>query len=374
MTGRVLVAPVTASPTKPLTPSHLKLLLSADVLHRATSAFTDVTLLYHPLAHAGSRQVAGFWEYLDRRYPDVAFDALGEAGIGELYVQFQRSPRAPAAAIAPYVRRAAGGWAHPASLRVLEIWRRHYRDLGMTDAGLADLRPPVLPVGDLVRLLTRHHVCVDGRPFGAPVFLDATAAGLPLRTAVTADGHANYLMSTLGELVPRLPGHDHVVLLHDVELRTDYRIIAHVLGVLGARVTRLEFPRVPIGGIARAARHGDWRGYTLDDYAGPLRAEHGAAAVALGLRCYLVAGLSRTTPDSFSRRHLHRWVRRAGRLLDELGGPPPVAGEVAAAARRLAGPAPYADPHRCLTTLFARDPVSPAAAVLAAVVGDPVLV
>jgi hypothetical protein len=369
VSARVLVAPVTASPTKPLTPSHLKLLLSADTLHRATSAFTDVTLLYHPLAHAGSRQVAGFWEYLDREHPGTAFETLGEDGVGELYVRFQRAPRAPYAAVAPYVRRAAGGWAHPASLRVLEIWRRHYRDLGMTDAGLADTRPPVLPVDDLVRLLTEHHVCVDGRPLGAPVFLDATAAGLPLRTAVTADGHANYLMSTLGELVPRLPGHDHVVLLHDVELRSDYRIVAHILGVLGARVTRLELPRVPIGGVARAARYGDWRGYTLDDYAGPLRAEHGADAFALGLRCYLVAGLSRTTPDSFSRRHLQRWVRRAGRLLDEHAGATLTAGEVAAAARRLAGPG-FVDPHRCLTTLFARDPVSPVAALLGALRGD----
>ncbi len=79
---RVLLAPVTVGPTKPLTPSHLKILPSMDVLHRANATFTDVTHVYHPLAHAGSREVAGFCEDLDSRHPGLSFGTCTEEEIG----------------------------------------------------------------------------------------------------------------------------------------------------------------------------------------------------------------------------------------------------------------------------------------------------
>lgn len=356
---RVLLAPVTVSPTKPLTPSHLKLLLSMDILHRATATFADVTHLYHPLAHAGSRQVAGFWEYLDRRHPGRAYDACTEEGIGELYSEFQRDKRVPYATLEPVVRRAETGWVHPASLRLLELWEGHYRTLGMPDPGLGRAGPGPMSAAELIELLVRNDLCIDGRPLGAPVYLDATTAGLPLRVIAGPDGHANYLMSTLCEIVPALAGHDHVVLAHDTEIRADYRTIAHVLGKLGAEVSRIEFPRVPLDGVARSTRFGGWQEYTMGAISGPLVAEFGASAFALGLRLYLVAGLGRTAPESFLLRHLRRWVHRAGQLLATHAGR---AGDTADSVylSLLAGRLPYVDPYRLVTTLLSRDPAVPA--------------
>jgi hypothetical protein len=362
---RVLLAPVTVSPTKPMTPSHLKLLLSMDILHRATATFADVRQVYHPLAHAGSRQVAGFWEYLERRCPELDFARCGEEEIGELYGQFQRDERVGYPALEPLVRRAATGWAHPASVRLLQLWEEHYRLLGMLDPGLGHPGPPPMAADELIELLVRNDLCIDGRPFGAPVYLDATAAGLPLRTMLGPDGHANYLMSTLCQLAPLLADHDHVVLAHDVEIRADYRTIAHVLTGLGAEVSRLEFPRVPLDGVARATRFGGWQGYTVTPLAGPLVAEFGAPAFALGLRLYLVAGLGRTARESFSIRHLRRWTQRAGRLLAERGERPVTSGSLAG----LAGPLPYVDPYRLVTTLLSRDAAMPPGHLLDVVLG-----
>ncbi|MBV9823907.1 MAG: hypothetical protein JO144_16885 [Actinobacteria bacterium] len=359
---RVLLAPVTVSPTKPLTPSHLKLLLSLDILHRATATFAEVTHVYHPLAHAGSRQVAGFWEYLDRRHPALALEGCTETEIGELYGQFQQSERVDYATLEPYVRRAATGWAHPASLRLQQIWEAHFRLLGMRDPALGRTGPVPMPADELIELLVHHHLCIDGRPYGAPVYLDPTPAGLPLRMVVGEDGHANYLLSTLAELVPHLASVDDVVLAHDVEIRADYRTIAHVLTRLGARVERLEFPRVPLDGIARSTRYGGWQGYTVDALAGPLVAEFGESAFALGMRLYLIAGLGRTAPDSFSVRHLRRWTQRADRLLAVRPADP---GDLSVLAGRL----PYVDPYRLVTTLLSREPVLPASRLLGAVLG-----
>lgn len=363
---RILLAPVTVSPTKPLTPTHLKLLLSMDMVHRATATFADVTHVHDPLAHAGSRQVSGFWEYLDRRHPGMDFGGRGEEEIGDLYGAFQRAERVPSAALEPVVRRAAAGWTHPATERLLDIRAGHYRTLRMIGPGRTG--PGPLPAAALIDLLARHDLCVDARAFGAPVYLDATAAGLPLRVLVGADGHANYLMSTLRELVPLIAGHDHVLLAHDTEIRADYRTIAHVLTALGARVSRIEFPRVPLDGTVRSARHGGWHAYTMGALAGPLIAECGEPAFALGLRLYLVAGLGRTARESFSVRHLRRWVHRAGRLLDAHGGGSRGAPE-GVRLDALAGRAPYVDPYRLATALLGRRPALPVADLLDVVLG-----
>lgn len=360
---RVLVVPITVSPTKPLAPSHLKVLLSMDILHRATATFADVTHLYSPLAHAGSRQVAGFWEYLDRRHPGLDYDTRTEEEIGDLYVEFQRHEPAPYAALAPVVRRAATGWVHPATARLLDLWDGHYRTLGMLLPTFGRTGPAPLPAEDLIDLLVRHDLCIDGRPYGAPVYLDATVAGLPLRVMVGADGHTNYLVSTLAEILPRLADHDHVVLAHDTDIRSDYRTIVHVLTALGTSVSRIEFPRVPLDGVIRSSRYGGWHGYTVGALAAPLLDEFGTTAFALGLRLYLVAGLGRTARESFSTRHLRRWVQRAQRLLDEHAAP---RGGGEHADRRggggrtvdlsgLAGRSPFVDPYRAVTTLLSRD-------------------
>jgi hypothetical protein len=353
----VLLAPVTVGPTKPLTPSHLKALLSMDMVHRATATFADVTHVYHPVAHTGSRQVAGFWEYLDRHHPGLAFGGCTEEEIGELYGEFQRDERVPYAALEPVVRRAGTGWVHPASARLLDLWEGHYRTLGMLNPRLGRTGPGRMPATELIELLARNDLCIDGRPLGAPVYLDATAAGLPLRVLVGPDGQANYLMSTLCEIVPLLADHDHVVLAHDPEIRADYRTIAHVLTALGAAVSRLEFTRVPLDGVARSTRFGGWQGYTVGALSGPLIAEFGAPAFALGIRLYLLAGLDRTGRESFSVRHLRRWVHRASRLLATYRGRPGDAAGISLSA--LAGRLPYVDPYRLVTTLLSRDAVVP---------------
>ncbi|OLF05267.1 hypothetical protein BLA60_37060 [Actinophytocola xinjiangensis] len=346
---RVLLAPVTVSPTKPLTPSHLKVLLPMDMLHRATATFAEVTHVYTPLAHAGSRQVAGFWEYLDRVHPGLDAPACSEERIGELYTEFQRGEPVSNAALAPVVARAAEGWAHPVSVRLLDLWARHYRTLGMRDPSFGRTGPAPMAVDDLVDELAVRHLAIDGRSFGAPVYLDATSAGLPLRMVVGADGHANYLVTTLCELVPLLAGHDHVVLAHDPELRADYRTVAHVLGAFGVGVSRLEFARVPLNGSVRSARHGDWRGYTVGALAHGFADEYGEAAFALGYRLYLLAGLGRTAGASFTHDRFRRWVRRAAGLLDQARP-----GERVSLAP-LAGRSSYVDPFRLAATVLGRD-------------------
>ncbi|MEU2436638.1 hypothetical protein ABZ595_10590 [Streptomyces rubradiris] len=364
---KILLAPVTVSPTKPLTPTHVKYLLSLDMIQRATSAFATVEMAYHHAVYSGSSQVAGFWEYLDRCHPTLRADELSEEDIGRLYVARHQEEPVGFEALRPVVRRAESGWTHPVTDRLLSLWEEHYRTLGMLDPGLGRGRPDLLPVDDLIELLVSRDLCVDGRPLKAPVYLDGTAAGLALRPVLSAQGQPNYLLYLLRELVPIVFRYDLVVLAHDVELRADYRTVAHILERLGARVTRFEVPRVPLDGITRSARSGGWEGYTIGALREPLLSRYGPQAFRLGLRLYLVAGLGRTARQSFSAEQLHRWVRRAERLLQAPAGD---TAQATAYLERLTGHRGYADPYRVATALLSRGDDVPVRGLLDIINGE----
>lgn len=360
---RVLLAPVTVTPAKPLTPSHLKGLLWTDVMYRATSALADVTYRSSHSTYDVCEQTAGFWEYLDRTLGDTDYSACSEEDVGELYVRYRAAgERTPYAAWRPYVEAVErSGWVHPASARVLELWRGHYARLGLHDPGLAEHQPPGLGLEEMIDRLGTLGMCLDLRRHGGPVYLDGTRHGIPLRQIVAADGRANYLACALRELLPLAPAYDEVVLLYDRGLEPDYLLLQRTLERLGTAVHRVPIGRVPIDGRIRSARHGDWRGHTagalLDalDRAGPV--------LWLAVRLYFVAVLGPGDQESFRGDLLRRCLGRAERLLDRRTSD----GEVAAALHRHRGEHRYVDPYRLTSGLLAARPRGPVPELLAQV-------
>jgi hypothetical protein len=313
---RVLLAPVTVTPSKPLTPSHLKGLLWSDVMYRATSQVAEVTLRYSHTTYHPTEQTLGFWEFLDRRYGDLDYDCLDECGIGELYVAFRAAGgTAPAAALRPYAEAVAQGWTHPAATRVLGIWTGQYEALGLADPGLLTHQPPGLGLTEMIDRLGALGMCLDHRPLGGPVFLDLTRHGLPLRPLVSADGRPNYLACALRELMPLAAGYDEVVLLYDSQLDPDYQRLARVLAALGPSVVRVPVGRVPIDGTIRSAREGGWQ----DHHAGALLdaagSGHSPAAIRLGMRLYFIAVLGPGHSEGYRPELLRQYLGRAERLI-----------------------------------------------------------
>jgi len=348
---RILVAPITVSPTKPLTPTHLNYLLSIDMLARATAVIADVTCVYDHLAFADGHQTVAFWEYLDRVWAGTDFRQADERWIGELYKRHHAEPApAPAERLRPYIERVRGQrWMHPSAVRVLEIWQSHYQTLNLAGPHTAGPTPPRLPDSVLIDELVGADLCIDGRPLGAPVYLDLTAQGIPLRALVSADGQANYLVCVLGQLLPMVGAYDLTVLMYDRAMRADYVMIERVLRDFGARTARVEVSRVPIGGVAVSSRHGGWEDYLLPE----VRAAAGGedTEFQLGARLYLSAVFGRGSQNSFTVAELRRWVARARRLLDA-----PAAGcDPVSFLRGLARGAGYVDPYRLTSRLLGKD-------------------
>jgi hypothetical protein len=352
--ARILLAPVTITPTKPLTPSHIKGLLYVDVLYRATSLVADVTYLYNHRTYDVTLQTLGFWEYLDRTVGEADYRGWSEEEIGERYVRFHAEAGSTSLeALLPY-REAVerDGWVHPASRRLLSIWREHYALLGLFEPGLlAPSPPPGLSVDEVVERLGARDLCVDLRPVGGGVFLDLTAQGLPLRQVVTPDGHANYLVCMLRELLPLAGRFDRVLLVHDRELSADYQLVRRVLEAFGSEASSIAIDRVPIERRVQSSRHGGWRGHTVAETVRPLSGEFDSRSLRLGLRIYFIAVLDRAASGSFDVSTLRRCLRRAERIVANATGGPPAGQEAYLGELGRRG---WVDPLRLTSDLLSR--------------------
>jgi len=352
---RILLAPIPITPTKPLTPSHVKGMLWVDVMFKTTSQLADVRCLYSHLTANASEQTLGFWEYLDREHDDVNFDSCDEHELGELYRRYHaESSHCRYEALVPYVRAVERGrWCHPCSLRLSDIWRTQAALLGIENLMPAQPHDDTMGIEALVDLLKISELCLDLRAAGGPLYLDATADGLPLRRSIAPDGQVNYLINLLRDLVPQIPRHDHIVLIHDEELNADHVLLQRILEKLGAVVHRVALSRVAIDGVVRSARFGGWRGYTASALIDHSLGAADLASVKLGMRLYFIATLGKNRSASIDLKHLGRSTRRAATLLaqSEAGA---AGGDVGLFLRKHGGRKCYVDPYRITTALLSQ--------------------
>ncbi|MEU6094324.1 hypothetical protein [Streptomyces sp. NPDC047079] len=359
---RVLLAPITVTPSKPLTPSHLKGLLWTDVMFRATAQLADVTYRYSPTVYHLTEQTLGFWEFLDRTEGDVDYGALSEGEIGDLYVRFRAEGTPPSARdLRPYAEAVEhAGFVHPASLRVLQLWSGHYERLGLHDPGLLAVRPPGFELEEMIEDVVAAGLGLDQRNEGGPVYLDTTRFGLPLRQIVTADGRPNYLACALRELLPLAPRYDEVVMLYDRELDPDYQLLERVLSGKGVTVHRVPIGRVPINGRITSARYGGWHDHTVDALLRSLCDGHDPAVLRLGMRLYFIATLGPGQQESFRYDLLRKSLARAERLISRAQETPQPAGLMPALLERHRRGHTHIDPYRLTSSLLGRSRRPPA--------------
>jgi hypothetical protein len=356
---RVLIAPIPVTPTKPLTPSHLKGMLWVDVMLKTTTRFAKTDCLYSNLTANGSEQTLGFWEFLDREQPNTNWQSCTEDEIGELYVRYHsQQPKPPYSALLPYLRAVEqNNWIHPASANLHKAWSSQATLLKARDPGFSCASSAAMPLELLLQCLREMDLCIDLRNVSGPVYLDATAEGLPLRPVITPEGRANYLVSLLRDLVPQISNYEQIILVHDQELTADYVLLQRILMRLGAVVDRVAISRVAIDGIVQSTRFGGWKGYTASDLISACLKNADLPSFQLGMRLYFIAVVGKGLPRSFSMQHLQRSIGRAHQLIYAA-----TAGEKESTDTFLLkcqGRKNYIDPYRVTSSLLSRGHLHP---------------
>lgn len=358
MSASVLLAPIPITPTKALTPSHVKGILWLDVIYKATQLLGNVTYKLNRVAYDTSQQTLGFWQYLDERYPDAssqaAFEGASELWISQQYVEcYRAAPVFPKADVALYQQRVERDlWTHAASSRLLDVWKGQFEQLNAYDAGLHRAVPLEMTVEAVLERLRQADALLDLRKIGGPVYLDLTEQGRPLRQIIDRDGVYNYLVCTLRELLPIAREHETIVLVCDEDIRADYEAIQQVLQRMNIRTTLIGLGRVPIDGKTLSSRHGGWENYLFSKLTENFLPRFGEAVFRLGMRIYFIMHLGRAGKETFSYERVELCLKKAERFLSRT---PRVEGEFAeeltAMLQRLS-PHGYVDPYRLITHLM----------------------
>lgn len=108
------LAPIPITPTKPLTPSHVKGLLWVDLLERATRVVRPVTHELNRTSGDLSCQTLDFWSWLDSAGLAVDPPALDDIAIGQLYVHYHAEGRTNAC-VATAI--SSSGWSEVGSIQ-----------------------------------------------------------------------------------------------------------------------------------------------------------------------------------------------------------------------------------------------------------------
>jgi hypothetical protein len=355
------LAPIPVSPTKPLTPSHVKGLLWLDVLERATRLVRPVHYEVNRTTYDITWQTLEFWDWLGPPSsglratdgPDELAE-LDEVSLGHRYVAYHgqrgEQPRVGAEALRARVEQ---GYLHPASQRILEIWKRHYACLGIRDPGLMHAAPLPLSQDAALTMLARADLLLDLRGLGGGVYIDLTERGIPQRTLIDREGRDNHLLCTIRQFAGLAAAGETIALLCDRELSHDTSLLEHCLRRLGGEVLSLSLGRVPLPEMAGTTRHGGWERYTFDrlvESCGGCSSEE----LRLGLRLYFIVGLGAGDRVPFRFELLTRFLAKARALLAEgTAGPRDVA---LAHLRQLVLHRGFVDPYRLASLLLSPGP------------------
>ncbi|BAT61086.1 hypothetical protein GJW-30_1_03637 [Variibacter gotjawalensis] len=353
---RILVAPIPVTPTKPFTPSHLKGMLWVDVMLKTTGTIAQTDCLYSNLTANACEQTLGFWAFLDREHGGADYRGASEEEIGDLYVRYHRqAEKPPYCALKPCFHAVErDNWIHPASAALHRAWSAQAALLNTRTTSFTSDYSDAMPLEELLDRLKAKDLCIDLRADGGGVYLDLTADGLPLRSVITPNGRANYLILLLRDLVPRIASYDCIVLLYDYELSSDYLLLQRILTRLGAVAQRVSISRVAIDGVVRSSRFGGWKGYLASDLIAACIDGCDPRSFQLGMRLYFIAGTGKGMPRTFSMKHLRRAIRRAHHLIHT-----EQSADAAAFLRNCRRSEDYLDPYLVTSLLLANGPARP---------------
>jgi hypothetical protein len=324
--------PVGITPTKPLTPTHVRGLLHLDGLVRLHKRVSPVRIAHNRRLWDLSQQTLQFWDWLDRHHAGTDFQSLSDDQVGHLYVQCAKSGhKVPAADMrALWHRTHDEGYVHPASQALLRTWLPQLDHIGVDASALLLAHQPAATEGELMDTLASQDLLIDQRDVGGGVYVDLTLQGSGLRQLISEDGVPNYLHGLLREAIDLARQRVDVILFSDSSVERDFLLIERVMQGLGRKVARVNFPRVLVNGQPLSYRQ-DGGFYTLSSMLERDAGRHTQREMRLALRLLFLQMHGIKRAFDFSWDAFDRACALARKTITQLGDTRPMDDDAAAA-------------------------------------------
>ena len=313
--------PVGITPTKPLTPTHVRGLLHLDGLVRLHRRLGPARVAHNRRLWDLSQQTLQFWHWLDTHHAGTDFQGLSDDQVGHLYLQCAKSGhKVPSDELLALWRRTHDeGHVHPASQALLKHWLPQLDHIGVDAGTLLAEHTPAATEGELLDTLASLGLLIDQRGVGGGVYVDMTFHGFGLRQIVSEDGVPNYMHGLLREAI-HLPrqGAARMNLFCDGSVERDFMLIQRVLEGLGSRVTRISFPRVLMDGQPLSYRQ-DGGFYTLSSMLERDAGRHTRREMRLALRLLFLQMHGIKRAFDFRWDALDRACALARRVIEQIG-------------------------------------------------------
>lgn len=309
--------PIGITPTKPLTPTHVKGLLHFDALTRLHRVVEPIQVVHNRRVWDLSLQTARFWTYLDRHHHQVDFSALSELQVGKLYVDFSREGTEVAIADleAMLARIESQGYVHPSAWSVLYGWESHLRRIGLDTGILTESHALEVSTAAVLSTLSAFGELIDQRDFGGGVLWASRTGQGTTRTLISEMGIPNYVVALLRQIHTLTQGTETVHLFYDLSVERDFMLIEDYLKSFGLRVNRIGFPRMTSNGQSLSFRAGGGV-VTLGEMMSRYDGDYSDRCIALGLRLYFLYMSGLRKSFDFSWERLDEALRMARTLLD----------------------------------------------------------
>lgn len=355
--GPLLIASSCIEATRPLTLSSLKMVLWSDLLYRATSLVRPTVYLLNRRLADCRCETARFWNYLDARHPGTEFGTLSEADLRRLYHEFREARWAiDSATYGEHQRRITErGFVHPASERLIRIWKEQYGSLHVYDPGLERS----VPLGKnrertLAELRKLGCITCDGCRAGVPT-LDLSAVGLPTRRLSDGSSADDALLFLLRGLLSVVGRFEQVVLVAPESAPADSLLVQGVLARSGVSTARVALQRVLASGRDANPTPEDELDCELTRALRQLGARFGARTVRLGMRLYFIGTLGRDSTGAFDLGEVETAMSRARQILSETHDVVTVEA-LRALLQQYVTDGGYVDPYRLAARMMAGEP------------------
>lgn len=311
--------PVGITPTKFLTPTHVKGILQIDLYRRLLMVSGHVDLIYNRRIWDSSLQTLHLWNQLNQTESGRSFETTSDLEISKLYSLASKAKPvdiSPRRALQERVVR--DGYIHPVSIRITEIWAQQLSRIGI-DSDFLSTSQPLTPFDTVLDEIRRCSYLLDYDAIGGGAYLDMTDQNFALRQLRSKTGEYNYLVPMISVVRQLTISYERVILCCDISVTRDFQLLQKMFETKDTKLELKLINRVSLDGRDLSSKEGIPYRFSFAQSIEPFFHDYTRADIRLGLLLYFLHAIPPKGGRDFNQEELAEQIALAATVLEKLG-------------------------------------------------------